>query len=183
MLGPATLAHMGLEDASATDDPQGATALSVDLARSATLGFVAGLRSVMPLALLAAHLQRNRPDIADRAWAVDVLASTPSAVGLGVAAVGEILADKLPIIPSRLEPLPLAGRVVLGGAAGALQSLAEGRASDVGALGASIGALVGSVVGYQLRTGLQRRLRLPGLVLALGEDGLAFGLGRWAVRR
>jgi hypothetical protein len=62
-------------------------------------------------------------------------------------------------------------------------SLAEGRASDIGALGASIGALVGSVVGYQLRTGLQRRLRLPSLVLALGEDGLAFGLGRWAVRR
>ena len=133
-------------------------ATPLDLVRTATLGFVAGQRSVMPLALLSAHLQPSRAGLADRGWAVDVLASPWGAVSLGVAAVGEVVADKLPIIPSRLDPLPLAGRVVLGGTAGALQSLAEGRASDIGALAASLGALVGSVVGYQLRTGLQRRM-------------------------
>lgn len=151
----------------------------LDLTRSATLGFVAGLRSMMPLALLAQHLERDGPDIADGGWAIDVLASPAGALALGVAAVGELIADKLPWVPSRLEPLPLAGRVVLGGTAGALDSLAEGRASDVGALLAALGALVGSVVGYRLRTGLP----LPDPLVALGEDLLACLLGSWAVRR
>jgi uncharacterized membrane protein len=151
-----------------------------DLLRTATLGFVGGLRSVMPLAILAAHLEREGPDIADGGWAIDALASPAGALALGVAAVGEVVADKLPSVPDRVEPLPLAGRIVLGGTAGALASLAEGRTSDSGALVGSAGALLGSVVGYTLRT--SGRLPLPRLVLALAEDALAFTLARWAVR-
>jgi uncharacterized membrane protein len=150
-----------------------------DLLRTATLGFVGGLRSVMPLAILAAYLEREGPDIADGGWAIDVLASPGGAFALGLAAIGEVVADKLPFVPSRLEPMPLAGRIVLGGTAGALASLAEGRTSDSGALVGSVGALLGSLAGYALRT--NRVVPLPPLVLALGEDALGFTLGRWAV--
>jgi uncharacterized membrane protein len=156
---------------------------ALDLARSATLGFVAGLRSLMPLALLAEHLQEHGPDIADGGWAIDWLASPGAAVVLGLAALGELIGDKLPSTPSRLDPLPLAGRVVLGGTAGALASLAEGRSSDVGAAVASVGALAGSVLGYSLRKKLTRLVPLRGAIVALGEDMLALALGRWAVRR
>jgi uncharacterized membrane protein len=163
-----------------TEERHPAPSTPSDLLRTATLGFVGGLRSIMPLAILAAYLEREGPDIADGGWAIDALASSGGAFALGVAALGEVVADKLPFVPSRVEPLPLAGRIVLGGTAGALASLAEGRTSDSGALVGSAGALLGSLVGYRLRT--NGVLPLPPLVLAVGEDALAFTLARWAVR-
>jgi uncharacterized membrane protein len=169
-------------DVPRADEPHPAPDTLLDVVRVAALGVVAGLRSIMPLALLAAHLEREGPDIGDGGWALDVLASRRGALGLRLAAVGEVVADKLPLLPRRVDPLPLAGRVVLGGMAGALQSLAEGRASDRGALIGSLGALVGSLLGYWLRTSLARVLPLPSVLVALGEDALAFVLGSWAVR-
>jgi len=155
---------------------------ALDLARGAALGFAGGLRSMMPLALLAEHVDRQGPDIADGGWAVDLLASSRGVIGFGLAAFGEVIADKLPFVPSRLEPLPLAGRVVLGGTAAALNSLVNGRSSDVGALAGSLGAVLGSLFGYGLRVNVPRLAPVPGLVLALAEDALAFNLARWAVR-
>jgi uncharacterized membrane protein len=107
-----------------------------DLLRSAVLGAVAGLRSVMPIALLSDSLSRDGPDIADGGWAIDLLTSPQVALVLRLAALGEVVADKLPGTVDRVAPLPLAGRVVLGGTTCALHSLAEGRASDIGALAA-----------------------------------------------
>ena len=76
----------------------------------------------MPLAIVAAHLEREGPEIANGGWAVDLLASP-------------------------------------------------------------WGALVGSLAGYRLRTRLPRALGVPSLLVAFAEDGVAFWLGRWAVRR
>src|SRR5919199_1692450 len=162
------------------DEPHPARNSPSDVLRMVMLGFVGGLRSLMPLAILSAHLGREGPDIADGGWIIDALASPAGALALGAAAVGELVADKLPLVPSRLKPLPLGGRVVLGGTACAFASLAEGRTSDSGALIGSAGAVIGSLAGYALRT--SRVLPLPPLVLAFGEDALAFTLGRWAVR-
>jgi uncharacterized membrane protein len=156
---------------------------SLDLARSAGLGFAAGLRSIMPLALLSAQLERDGPDIAGGGWTIDALVSPWGVLGLSLAACGEVIADKLPFVPSRVAPLPLAGRVALGGTAGALASLAGGQAADRGALAAALGALLGSLAGYTWRTRARRVLPLPSLALAAAEDAVAFGLARWAVQR
>ena len=153
----------------------------LDVARTTTLGFAAGLRSVMPLALLASQLEREGPDIADGGWAVEALTSPELARALAFAAVGELLADKLPFARDRVEPPWLMGRVIIGGATGALASLAEGRRSDSGAAAGSVGAVLGTLVGFGLRTRVARALPVPGLVVALAEDALAFALGRWAV--
>jgi uncharacterized membrane protein len=152
----------------------------LDVLRTAALGITGGLRSLMPFALLSAHLEREGADIADGGWALDALASPIAVAAVSAMALGEIIADKLPMTPSRLEPLPLAGRVVLGGTACAFAGLAEGRRSDTGALVGSVGVLAGSLLGYGLRTRLP--VRLPSLILALTEDVLAFTLGRWALQ-
>ena len=79
----------------------------------------------------------------------------PDACARPGAAAGESLAHNLPVVPSRVAPL--AGRV-LGGTACAVQSLAERRASDIGARVGGLGAIAGSVVGYTARTRLRRVL-------------------------
>jgi uncharacterized membrane protein len=157
-----------------------------DVGRMVTLGVAAGLRTVLPLALLARHLQDEGPDIADGGWVLDVLTLPWSSRILIAGSAFEIVADKLPFVRSRVEPLPLIGRVMAGGTASALTSLAEGRSSDRGALYGSLGAVLGSVAGYWVRTRVASALPLPalsGLVVALAEDALAFMLSRRAVRR
>jgi uncharacterized membrane protein len=149
-----------------------------DWLRSATLGFAGGLRSTMPFAVVASYLGRQGPDIADGGWAVDLLSSRWGGRVLTAAALVEVGLDKTTIVPSRVAPGPLAGRIVSSGVACALEALSEGRTSDSGALLGSLGAVLGSVVGYTLRT----RLPLPGLALAFAEDALAFNLARWAVQ-
>jgi uncharacterized membrane protein len=149
-----------------------------DILRTAALGFAGGLRLVIPLAVESAYLAREGSDIADGGWTLDVLAHRRVAVALGAAAVIEIAIDKTPFPPTRVEPLPLAGRIVASGTACALSCLAEGRTSDSGALIGSVSAALGSVFGYTMRT----RLPLPAWLLAVAEDGLAIVLGAWAVQ-
>jgi uncharacterized membrane protein len=163
----------------AFDEPHPAPDTPIDLARALTLGIVAGLRSMVPLALDARLVGEEGADIADGGWVLEILAQPATGTALAFATLGEFIADKLPATPSRVDPLPLAGRVVAGGTAGALHSLAIGHASDRGALLGCAGAIVGSLLGYWWRT----RVPLPGLVLALTEDAAALGLGAWALRR
>src|SRR4051812_31504955 len=127
------------------DEPHPANDTSLDVLRGFTLGMVAGLRTAMPLALLARQIGREGADIADGGWALDLFSHRGTAIFLGLGAFGEIVGDKLPTTMSRLNPLPLAGRVIAGGTAGGLQSLSEGRASDRGALLGALGAVVGSL--------------------------------------
>src|SRR4051794_7381151 len=136
---------------------------------------------MLPLALLAGRISTDGPDIADGGVVVDVLARRRTAAVLGIAALGELIADKLPVTPSRVRPVPFAARVITGGTAAAFQSLAQGRRSDRGALFGSLGALVGTLGGYWLRNSLTRWL--PPLLAALVEDALAVALGLWATDR
>lgn len=151
----------------------------LDTARTLALGFVAGLRATLPMALLARQIGQYGADIADGGWLLDLFAHRATAIAFGLSALGELLGDKRAQAPSRLEPLLLPGRIISGGTAGAVLSLAEGRFSDRGAALGAIGALVGSLGGYWFRT----RVPLPRLLLAFVEDGVAIALGAWAVRR
>lgn len=149
--------------------------------RAGLLGIVAGMRSQLPLALLA--LAANRGQFATSAdRPLNLLRKRPVAVGLGVAAVGELIGDKLPATPSRLAPAPLVGRLVFGGTAGAAG--ADDAQSSV-ALGAgigAIGALAGSYAGYHARAYLDRTTGWPDAVWATVEDAAAIALGLYATR-
>jgi uncharacterized membrane protein len=121
-------------------------------ARAAALGFSAGSRSVTPLAVLA--LRR-------RDWLTAVAAA---------GAVGELVVDKLPSTPSRLQPSALAGRLVLGAVAGALAARSRNTPVAGPALVGGVAALAGSYAGAAWRA------RQPGLGAAFAEDAAAVGL-------
>jgi uncharacterized membrane protein len=89
--------------------------------------------------------------------------------------LGELVADKLPVTPSRARPGPFAGRILAGGLAGA--ALAAGLTGSLaaGAVAGALGAVAGTLGGYQARTRLVRTLELPDYVVALAEDVVAVG--------
>ena len=158
------------------------TAASDVVLPAGLLGIVAGMRSQLPLAMLA--VAAGRGDFAKttgRPW--NLLRTRPALLGLGGSAIGEIVVDKLPVVPSRLAPAPLAGRTVFGGAAGAVVAKKAGGSVPFGAGIGALGALAGSYAGYHARTYLARTTGRPDAFWAGLEDALAIALGVFATRK
>lgn len=144
----------------------------------ALIGVVAGMRSALPGALLLRAARRDGRE--DR---------LPGPVGRGplggslpLAAIGELVADKLPATPSRLDPGPFGGRLVSGALAGMGLARLAGRSPVTGGLLGTLGAAAGAYAGYQLRRLAVARTGLPDPAVAVAEDALAVGLGLLAVR-
>ena len=151
-------------------------------ARAIALGVVAGLRSPLPLALLA--LAANQGSFGAHSGPPLGLLRSRAALGvLGLSAGGELIADKLPIVPNRNELGPLAGRVVIGGTVGAALTHEVGRPALSGALLGGIGAVVAANGAYYARVWLGRVTGVPDPVWGGVEDVLAVALGLLAVRQ
>lgn len=141
------------------------------LGAAAGLGAVTGMRGLTGLAMVSRELsdRRRLPRHASRLeeW----LAEDLVAITLGALALGELVVDKLPGIPDRINPGSLLGRGVVGGLLG---SIAAGR--DDRALGAAVGvaaALGTSFAAWLVRREIGRITLLPDPALALAEDAVA----------
>ena len=119
------------------------------------LGWAAGMRTFSAPAALAL---RDRPLNAARRAVL-------------VAAAGELLADKLPSIPSRLERRGLTGRLLSGSISGQLA------AGPAGAATGAVAALSSAFAGHAARA------RFPGPLAAVCEDGLAIALAALGAAR
>lgn len=136
--------------------------------RAGLLGVLSGARSMTPLAMLAVYRDLGSLDGAWRDW--PVLRSPGGRAALVVAAVGELVGDKLPATPDRTKPLPLLGRIGTGAIAGAALGTLSGPGGwRRGAALGAVGGLVGSYAGKYLRAG-GAATGLPDLVFALVED-------------
>lgn len=135
------------------------------------IGVIAGLRTFTAPAAVswAAHLGwlplQNTP-LAFLGFTV-----TPYVVTL--LAIAELIADPLPITPSRKQPMSFAARLVSaalsGGAIGAAGGgLVAGLAAGV------VGAVIGTLAGYEARTRLAKAIGRD-LPAALVEDLVAVG--------
>jgi uncharacterized membrane protein len=91
-------------------------------------------------------------------------------------ALGELVSDKTPLLPSRLKPASLLWRLLSGGVCGAAFSVSEGDKPSTGAALGATGALVGSLLGYAWRTRVIKQCQIPDIAGALLEDALAIGL-------
>jgi uncharacterized membrane protein len=140
------------------------------------------MRSQLPLALLAVAARRDRAEDGAAAPA-GFLGSDRAALGFGLAAVGELVGDKLPFTPSRLDPLPLAGRLGFGGAAGAVVARAAGGPAILGLAAGAAGGLLGAFGGYRARVAAGRATGVPDPVWGAVEDAVAVSIGLLAVRR
>jgi uncharacterized membrane protein len=144
-------------------------------ARAAALGFVGGLRSMTPLALMSQL--RSQGEDASSSNLIGYLQSPAARIITGLLATGELVGDKLPATPSRLAPAPLAGRIVIGALAGWVLCQSTEQSPAVGALLGASGAVAGSVAGYYARSWLHKVTKWPDPILGAVEDLAALGLG------
>jgi uncharacterized membrane protein len=96
---------------------------------------------------------------------------------MSVLAIGEVIADKLPFIPSRIAPFPLVTRAISGATSGAVLCSAKKRSPLLGAIFGAAGAIAGSYAAYALRKRIVKSLHVPDTVVAMAEDALALGTG------
>ncbi len=121
------------------------------------IGFAAGLRTFMPVAALRFPY---------RDW---------TTVVAFVVALGELVGDKLPRVPSRLSPGPFVGRCVVGAYAGLVVGGKLGLDFAPAALIGIAGAAAGALSGASYRKAVARA-RLPDLWFALVEDAVAVAI-------
>lgn len=143
------------------------------------IGIVAGLRSLTAPAVVAWGAYIGWLNLHGSPLAF--MGSTIAVAIFSLLAIGELIADKLPIIPKRTAPAPLLARIITGGLCGACLCIAAGQSLVVGAILGGIGGIVGAFLGY----GIRRRLssHMKDLPVALCEDAVAIGLALFLVSR
>jgi uncharacterized membrane protein len=141
------------------------------------LGFVAGLRSMLAPAVASWAACLNRLNVSQTP--VVLMSYKITAIVFTILAAGELVADKLPMTPSRKQPLPFIIRIVTGSLVGATvgataQKLLLGLV--LGAIGAVAGTLGGAAVRAKLASVIGRDL--PAAII---EDIAALAIAIFSV--
>lgn len=118
-------------------------------------------------------------DLATTPLAFMGYAATPYVFSL--LAIGELIADKLPTTPSRKSLPGFAARIGFGTLSGCALSMGIGQSAIMGAMLGLVGAVAGTLGGYEARTRLVRALNVPDIVIALAEDAIAIIVGLFVV--
>ena len=146
--------------------------MSHSLLAAAGLGAATGLRSMTGIAMASLELaDRGTGDRLQQWLAEDTVSYVLSAIALG-----EIVADKLPDVPDRIEPASLAVRGALGATIGAIAA-----GEDHWWAGAAIGAVASvtaSWIGWAVRKEAGWATGLPDPILAVLEDAVAVASAR-----
>ncbi|GCE17684.1 hypothetical protein [Dictyobacter kobayashii] len=131
------------------------------LKKASWLGIAAGLRSMMPIAVMTETSSKSSPTQKKLATFL---------------AVGEVIADKLPFTPGRVTKGPFIARIAIGAISGALLCKRLQQPPLAGAMRGALGAALGTTAGYAYRTFAANTTSTPDIVWALVEDGIAFTL-------
>jgi uncharacterized membrane protein len=145
------------------------------------IGFVAGLRSLTPPAMVAwaAHLGWLNLHGSPLAFMGSIVAVTI----FSLLAISELVMDKLPNTPNRTTLVPLSARIVTGALCGVSVCAAARESLFVGAVLGGIAAIVGAFLGYQIRKRVVTNLHIKDFFVAVCEDLLTIGLALFFVAR
>lgn len=132
---------------------------------AAVLGAATGLRGTVALAALIIRRSDGLPAILRHPAARRIAAIADGA---------ELVIDKLPMTPSRLDPPGLAGRLISATLAAMVVARSEHQDPIPAVLIASAAALASAKICHDARAALARRV--PDTAVAVAEDALAIGL-------
>ncbi len=145
------------------------------------MGGFGGLRTLTPLAVLSWAAFKHRLNLQGTQfffmeYRVSVWVFTAMAIG-------ELIADKLPFTPSRKKAPGFLTRIAVGAFSGMVLCESQGLTLPMGAGMGVLGAVAGTLLGYEARTRLVKLLKVPDFVVALAEDAVAVGGCIWVVLR
>jgi uncharacterized membrane protein len=145
------------------------------------IGVVAGLRALTAPAVTcwAAHLGWINLSGSHLAWMASIIAVAI----FTLAAIGELINDKLPKTGPRTAPPSIVIRCVMGAICGAALAIAGTQGVLIGVVLGIVGTLVGTFGGYQVRHQIVGGLKIKDLPIALIEDVIAVGGGLLVVSR
>jgi uncharacterized membrane protein len=143
--------------------------------KALALGAISGVRSLSGPAFVCHAASRGDLNLAGTPLAF--LGSRFLSRALVIMELGELVVDKLPMAPSRTALPPLLGRAASGGLVGAAVFSSDGRRATTGAALGSAAAIFAALAGERLRALAVEKTGLPGLVVALAEDGIVFLIG------
>jgi uncharacterized membrane protein len=147
------------------------------VARSATLGALADLRAFATPAILSRAAHRNLIPI--RRSPTRLLRTSTARNLLALLALGELVGDKLPFTPRRLEWAALAFRAASGAICGSVISWSgsrgrrEAKPAALGAVVGGLAALAGAFAGFHLRQATAQRWGGSDPAIAVVEDMVA----------
>jgi uncharacterized membrane protein len=142
---------------------------------AALLGVVAGMRSMMPLAALAITMSR-RPELVPAIAPIRWFAMRAVAIVLSLAAIGEIIVDKLPRTPNRTALAPFLGRVISGGITGAAVVQLGHINAWIGAGLGVAGAIIGTFGAFHARRWLGKTTGIRDPYIGALEDAIAIAI-------
>ena len=134
------------------------------IGETVALGGLSGMRSMAGPAVLAVRASHQN-------------ALTRAVPAL---AIGEMVVDKLPFVPDRIEPLPLAGRAFMGALVGGLIARENESSVLVGGMIGAAAAIIAAHLAYRARIAVQDSL---GASAGLIEDGVVMGIASAFSRR
>lgn len=144
--------------------------------KSFALGAVSGMRSLMAPVftneILKSHHTRKLMHSPFK-----VLAEGKLSPFLRTAALGELVVDKLPDIPDRVEPALLAGRAALGALSGAAFCAMENKQMAIGAATGAAGAIAAAYLFLFLRKKVGKEFKINDTVVGIAEDLMTIGSG------
>ncbi len=142
-------------------------------------GFVSGLRAMTAPAVVSWSARLGLLPVAGTPLAFMGYKYTP--ILFTIAAIGELINDKLPKTPSRTIPPQFFARVVMGSLVGATVGVA-GHALVVGLVLGALGAVCGTLGGAAVRSKLAAAFHRD-LPAALLEDVAAIAIAIFSVAR
>lgn len=101
---------------------------------------------------------------------------------LALLGVGELVADKLPGIPARIEPPALAWRAIMGAWVGSKLAAENNKSRVIGVLLGCAAAVTNAYAVYYLRRAIVENTDIPDFRVAITEDAIVLG-GGWLLLR
>lgn len=145
------------------------------------LGAISGLRSMAgPATVSRAAANGNLYNLEGTPFAA--LGSSKVPLALTVLEVGELIGDKLSIMPSRTSLPPLLGRMASGALVGATLFVSGERRPAAGATLGAASALTAAYASEHLRAYAVDKAGVPDLIAALLEDGIVLLTARRLLR-
>lgn len=139
------------------------------------LGVIAGMRAFSAPAVVCLKLSKDAAAVEPGPW-LTLASSRQAAWFWTLLAAGEMVADKVPGMPNRTDPLSLVGRISSGAVCGALVSRSARRNAIGGALLGALSAAGSTFLTYHFRQKLANRISDP--LAAVAEDAVVIACGR-----